>query len=132
MNHDEAVILSFFRPERRERFLTFARSAKNRSKLRARLAHCDDLDPKYRVPIPAAAHNAAAVEHLLRKAGAGERCFLIAEAVELDGKELPLADALLAIVGSGSAAIVSCIPGTLAFYEGEDAHNRYLLQRAAV
>lgn len=42
---------------------------------------------------------------------------------------MPLAEALREIVGSGTAAIVSCIPGSPAFYEGEEAKERFLLPR---
>jgi hypothetical protein len=45
---------------------------------------------------------------------------------------LPLHDALLAIVGRGSGALVSCIPGRLGYYEGEERAARVILRRDAI
>lgn len=130
MTHDEAVIRAFIRPDRQARLLVLCGSAKGRPKLRAHLAHMDDLDPRFKVEIPSSQQNPAGIERLLRAAGAGDSCTLIAESSELDGKTMPLEAALREIVGSGSAAIVSCIPGFLAHYEGEEAGDRFLLQRS--
>src|SRR5207302_5115420 len=54
-------------------------------------------------------------------------CQPITEHPDLDGRELPLAAALVHIVGRGMGAILSCIPGQLAFMETED--ERFILER---
>jgi hypothetical protein len=54
---------------------------------------------------------------------------LLAEDAALDGRRMPLVDALNEVVGRGMGAFVSCLPGRLAFYEGEDTGERYLLER---
>ena len=61
--------------------------------------------------------------------GAPAECVLIAEDAALDGRRMPLAEALDAIVGRGMGAFVSCIPGRLAFYEGESVGDRCILER---
>ncbi len=48
---------------------------------------------------------------------------------DLDGREMPLGDALEAIISMGDGAFVSCIPGRLGFYEYEDMKSSYLLSR---
>ena len=45
----------------------------------------------------------------------------------IDGKEMPLKEALLEIVGADAGALVSCIPGKLAYFEMEGFSERYLL-----
>jgi len=67
---------------------------------------------------------------LLRARGAPEECVLLAEDAALDGRRLPLAEALSMVVGRGMGAFLSCIPGRLAFYEGEEPGQRYILERA--
>jgi len=39
---------------------------------------------------------------------------------KLDGQELLLESALESVVGNGIGTILSCIPGKLAYFEGED------------
>lgn len=58
-------------------------------------------------------------------------CVLLAEDKTLDGRELPLDAAVSAVVGRGMGAFVSCLPGRLAYYEGEAPGERYLLERPA-
>ena len=44
---------------------------------------------------------------------------------------MDLRDALGATVTFGMGTLISCIPGELAYYEGESLHARYILQRLA-
>jgi len=64
---------------------------------------------------------------LLLSKNAPDVCYLISESTSLDGKVMPLEEAINKIVGSGIATIVSCIPGELAYYEGENLKNRLIL-----
>lgn len=68
------------------------------------------------------------VYQLLRSKGAGETCWAISEDSAIDGRELELRIALEKIMGSGMGTILSCIPGKLALFEGED--ETLLLERA--
>jgi hypothetical protein len=56
---------------------------------------------------------------------------LLAEDPALDGREFPLEEALNAVVGRGMGAFVSCLRGRLAYFEGEEPGERYLLERAS-
>jgi hypothetical protein len=128
--HASALIRAFIAPDRRERYLALLGSARGREKLRNTLAHFRDIDPRFARQIPPADQTPARVAALLRARGAPADCVLLAEDEALDGERLPLDDALGAVVGRGMGAFVSCIPGRLAYYEGEDAGERWLLERA--
>ncbi len=65
---------------------------------------------------------------MLRGRGALSTCYVLAANGDLDGREMPLGEALDAIIGMGNGAFVSCIPGRLGFYEYESTKSSYLLQ----
>ena len=48
---------------------------------------------------------------------------------DLDGREMPLDDALQAVVGAGEGTFISCIPGKLGFYAFSEMKASYLLFR---
>ncbi len=69
---------------------------------------------------------------LLQKHGAPDTCYAISESREIDGRSLPLAEALETCVDHGFPTILSCIPGRLAYFEAELVRGgapRYLLKR---
>ena len=126
-----ALIRAFVAPRRQARMIGLIGSARGRAKVRKALAHFRDLDPRFASEIPRGDHTPDAVGRLLRARGAGIVCTLLAEDATLDGRAMPLNEALLAVVGHGMGAFISCVPGRLAYFEGEDAHERYLLERAS-
>jgi hypothetical protein len=131
-DHAAAIFTAFIVPNRRERYTNLLKNAKSRSKLRTYLAHFRDLDPRYATRIvPSNLENRAIAEQL-RKRGAPASCYVLAEVAELDGQTLSLDEALDAVVGQGGGAFLSCVPGKLAYYEGEEPGERYILERAAV
>jgi hypothetical protein len=60
--------------------------------------------------------------------GAGSKCRVTSENLDLDGREMDLDAALKETIGYGMGTIISCIPGRLAYFEDEDV--RYILQRS--
>ena len=131
IEHEEAVIEAFFQPDKQERFLAFVSSRKNRKKLTQELAHFRWFDQRFAVPIPwkvdptlkLAQRHAQGIENivrLLKSRGAREKCWAISEDPDLDGKELNLEDALENMMGRDMGTILSCIPGRLAIFAGED------------
>jgi hypothetical protein len=122
---EEATIRAFILPERRPRYLEQLGAPRRRAKFRLRLAHCHDLDRRFATP----ACDVTAAE--LRDLGAPEQCHLISESPELDGREMPLSEALAEIHFQYFGTIVCCIPGRLAYYHGEDGQRQYLLVRNA-
>jgi hypothetical protein len=128
--HDLATIRAFIASERRDRYVGLLASARGRAKLRAGLAHLRDLDPRFARVVPPAEQTPDSVAAHLRSRGAPAECVLLAEDSALDGQRLPLDEALAAVVGRGMGAFVSCLPGRLAYYEGEEPGERYILERA--
>jgi len=57
---------------------------------------------------------------VLRLKGARQTCWVISEDSDLDGKELRLEDAVERTIGSDMGTILSCVPGRLAVFAGED------------
>ena len=124
-----ALIDAFVRPARRARLRGLLGSAKGRAKLRAGLAHFHDLDPRYACLVPASAESPAGIAALLRARGAPATCYALSEDTRLDGRALPLEEALAQVVGRGMGTVLSCVPGRLAYYEGEEMEERYVLDR---
>jgi hypothetical protein len=65
----------------------------------------------------------------LKKNGAPEKCHVISEDIDVDGKEMMLREAIEEVLGYGLGSILSCIPGRLVYYEGEGPGDRYVLKR---
>ena len=128
-HHEEALIGAFVQSQRRERLLLLLGGKKGRDKFRRMLAHPRYLDERFARPIPANEHSPSAIAQRLRTQGAPERCYVISEITELDGQWMPLHDALAQSVGRGMGTFISCVPGRLAYFEAEDAGERYVLQR---
>lgn len=122
---EEATIRAFILPERRPRYLEQMSIPKRRARFRNRLNHCNDLDPRFAT----AARNITAAE--LRGQGAPEHCHLISGSTELDGREMPLAEALQELDFLYFGTLVCCVPGRLAYYRGECGEREFLLVRNA-
>jgi len=127
MNHEEAVIKAFILPSKRDRYLGFLTSPKNRVKFTGQLAHFKHLNPQFAFGIPGREQNPPSLLKLLVAKGAGPKCWVISENRELDAKEMDLETALSETVGQGMGTFISCIPGRLSYFEDED--DRYILQR---
>ena len=127
--HAEGLIRAFVVPERQERLLGLLGSARGRAKLRAGLAHFAGLDARHAVPIAGGDQSPDGIARLLRGRGAPATCVLLAEDAALDGRELDLEDALRQVVGRGMGAFLSCVPGRLAYFEGEGPKESYILER---
>src|SRR5947209_446384 len=100
MDHAAALIDAFVLRSRHERYLALLRSARGRAKLRGALAHFGDLDPRYATRL-SGAQDARAVAALLAARGAPATCYALSEDSALDDRDLPLEEALAAVVGRG-------------------------------
>jgi len=78
--------------------------------------------------IPVNQQSASEVCQILKLMGAGDDCYVISTDSELDGRELPLQNALEEIVGCGFGSYVSCVAGRLGYYESEEARERLSLK----
>lgn len=128
MNDHERGFLEFLAEPGRRRMQTLLElGQKRRREVVSRLHHAVDLDPRYCQPITGADSFPAPIESLLRRHGAGDTCYVFGS--KHDGREMPLGEALDAIVGMGNGAFVSCIPGRLGFFTFEDIKSNWLLVR---
>jgi hypothetical protein len=129
--HEVGFVNSFMVRERRARALELLSAPSKRSKQLDRLDHSPDLEPKYCEPIAPASQSSADIERLLRAYGAPDQAYVLSSRRTLDGKVLGLRGALNEVVGQGMGSVISCIPGQLAYYEGESAGQRCILRRDA-
>jgi hypothetical protein len=127
VHHENSLIAAFVKRNKRERYREIVSDSRLRHKFTNQLAHFRDFDPRYRLPFPS---NRLSVENIAReldKRHSPKIVFVISEDPALDQRELPLVHALNQIVGRGMGAVLSCIPGSLAFVETED--ERFILER---
>jgi hypothetical protein len=123
--HEEQFIECFVLKEKRERYREkLSRSAK-RSEFLDRLNHSADLDARFVEWIPS---NVSTVD-LLKRHGAPATCTAISADSSIDGREMPLNDAVNAAELRGSGTIISCISGKLGLYISEDGERRAVLIR---
>lgn len=124
----ERGLARFLVGEWRARFRESLAPAKRRDTQRSQLPHLTHLDPRFATPVYE--QSASALGAHLREKGAGDRCYLLSEDPDLDGRELALDEALVAIVDGGSrhATFVSCVPAHLAYFHGAEPGERYLLE----
>jgi hypothetical protein len=123
--HEEATIRAFITPPRRTRWLESLASAKRRAPFLDCLNHCQDIDERYATPLPS---NADVVEALQAR-GAPATCHLLSATTALDGREMPLAEAVAESEMGGWGTIICCLPGRLAYYYDECGERRFLLER---
>jgi hypothetical protein len=128
-DHEEETIRAFILRDKQERYLFLLAHPSRRRKFTSSLAHFDYASFRNATPIlPSTARNSEEVITLLKSRGAGALVWVISENSELDAKEMPLDEAVRAVWGGDMGTILSCIPGKLALYQGEEAHSARLLQ----
>lgn len=134
---EETFIKTFLLPDRRERWLTFLASEKNRGKVLARLAHVfpQDLDMRFvhdkRNPPPPITEQVKSLVKQWQQTNPKQHCHIMALSSEQDGQIRSLPD-----IESDSALthgeVIIIIPDRLAYYHAESDRNkepRYVLFR---
>ena len=126
--HEVAFVESFIVKPRRERAKELLGSSKNRHKFTSKFDHhgLDYFIPECIRPIEARYQHAPNIVNILRAMGAPEACHVIGG--RRDGEDIELLAALKDTVGYGIGSVLSCIPGKLAYFEGE-LRERFLLVR---
>jgi len=122
-----AIVRSFIVKDKRERFLSFLSNPKRRGEITRRLADGREIDSRCHVKIAADQQDPASIAKLLKARGAGADCYVLSENKTLDGKRMLLLEALAQTVGYGMGTIISCVPGALAYFEGEGQSHRVIL-----
>lgn len=130
MNEHERGFLAFLaEPTKRRMGTLLELGEKRRRDIRESLDDSVRLDPRFCQHLTGSDAFSGPVEAMLRKRGAPPSCYVLAAKSDLDGREMPLGEALQAIIGRGDGAFVSCIAGRLGFYEYEGPKSSYLLSR---
>ena len=131
MNDEATLISTFVNPLKRKHLIEILANPKRRHRATEELARFRDLDPGSIVPLESATQTPAAIEGVLRGRGAGDSCHVISANRAIDGKTMSLKLALEKVVGQGMGTLLSCVPGELAYYEGERPSDRCILARRA-
>ena len=130
MNEHELGFTTFLAEPSQRRVRTLLElGPKRRKDARALLDHAITLDPRYAQRLDGDEASAGSVELALRKLGAPETCYVISADDQLDGRKMPLSEALEAISGSSFGTFISCLPGRLGYFEYEDLKSAYLLRK---
>lgn len=132
--HEEIIVKSFFNKRLQDRILFELASTKKRKDAIGRLSHnyVELLNDKYMIEIPKPNSYYVDIIKLLKQYGAKEECYVISYNENIDGKSLPLLEAMKNSVGFGMPSIISCIPGKLAYFEAEQVMGvppRFILRR---
>lgn len=115
MEHEQAFVSAFVVPEKRARYLELLAKPKRRSEITNRFSHFFDFLPQLARQVPRNSDVAA----LLRKQGAGDIAHVIGGRDALDGKDMPLEEAIIKATIDPGGVVISCIPGRLALYMKE-------------
>ena len=120
LEHQNAFVVAFIHPERRDRYLAKLKSAKDRSRFLDRLNHrfLSDLDDRYIVASPR-----------LHDPRTTPSCYIIADQNQFDGKLVTPVVAQEFLDAATFGIVVSYIPGKLAAYKDESPSEILWLER---
>ncbi len=128
--HEQKFVRAFIQRSRQDRCLFLLEHAKRRRDFTKELAHFKLLEDRYSQPVSSSiANSAPGMVSLLRQKGAGATVWIISEDPKMDATELPLDEAMQQTWGSFIGTILSCVPGKLAFFHGEEMKSERILER---
>jgi len=129
MDQEEALFQAFAVPRKRQHYVELLNTKRGREKIRLALDHFSDLDLRFCHKVRPTEQNPADILRLLKSLGAPSTCYMMSADGELDGREMVLSEALSEVIGKGQGTFLSCIPGRLAYFEGEEPNERYICRR---
>jgi hypothetical protein len=128
--HEASFVKAFILKDRQERAIFLLSHPHRRRDFTSELNHFKWLDPRFASPIPSTqAHTSVELVALLRKKGAESTVWVISSDKSIDGRELEIDEAMKGIWGGDCGTILSCIPGRLCFFRGEEMKSERLLER---
>lgn len=101
MDHETQLIKAFVLRGRKARLIDSLRDSKRRANEMRRLDHFQDLDPRYCVQVPPSKQNSTMIASLSANSGATANGHILSANRLLDGRNMPLLEALDQIVGFG-------------------------------
>ena len=126
---EEAFVRAFVAPSKQDRILGFLRNDKGRRKVLLSLPHFPHFDSRFAHRIASRLQTPQAILAALKSKQAPDICYVISAHPSLDQTKQALAEVLDEVVGWQGGTILSCVPGRLAYYEGEHRGDRLLLER---
>jgi hypothetical protein len=121
----EAGLALFLEPSSRDRFRHALTSARARSKFRAKLAHFAHLDQRFATKVG----DKSLVAAKLHELGAPTVCYVMSEDSEIDGRIIPVEDAIRLTIEAAAGSLISCLPGRLGCFVGEEPNAAWILRR---
>ncbi|MBO8171586.1 MAG: hypothetical protein H0Z33_06840 [Bacillaceae bacterium] len=128
------IVNKFFLKRIIDRVIFELLSAKKRVEALNRLCHDykNTLNSDYMIELKSLNSDYQKIASFLKREGAPNECYVISRNKAVDGKQLPLDEALKEVVGYGMPSIVSCIEGKLAYFEAEQeigSPPRFIVKR---
>lgn len=130
IDHEEALIRAFMRPERRARYLTLLANPKRRGEMLERLNHHFDFIDELSTPLSGDANMPTKLVAVLRSKGAGATCRVFADEDVSLGRDMRLEEACELAYQHFFAIILSCVPGRLAYFKPEDPSHGFILEKS--
>jgi hypothetical protein len=124
---ESKVIKRFVIKDKRDRYLSFISSDKNRGKFTFELAHFKDLD--FRLFEEVKGNEDKIIKDKIRVLPKVTDCYLISESDNLDKQRLSIDEALLEVIGHGMGTLIVFGDAKIVFYEGEGPSNRWISKR---
>jgi hypothetical protein len=129
MDHEAAFVKAFITSEKQARWAQFLANSKRREEILNQLNHNLPYIASFGTEVPGKQDFPAELEKLLKAKGAGPTCHVIVDGLKIDGRELPLAEALNEVCMHEFGAVLSCLPGRLAYYKPESPNRGVILER---
>ena len=120
---------AFLTSEKRARWGQYLAQPKRRREILSTLDRPLPCLPGAATPVPEDQDYPGGLEALLKAKGAPATCHLLLAAHRLDGRELPLAEALNLICLQGQGALISCLPGRLAYHRPAAPRGGVILEK---
>jgi len=126
---EELAVAELLSAEVRDRWRTLLATPKGRVKAIAELSEFVKwLDPHRRLTVARDATEGS-ISVWLRDQGAPKDCRVMSERPALDGREMPLIDALKATAAGGVGSLLLCVPGKLIYYQHPTVDVRFAVRK---
>lgn len=122
---EQQFIKRFMLKAKQDRYLGFVESPKRRGSFLGILYHGQDLDTRLFQELRGSIIESDAIRNKANLLKNGDKCCIISVNKELDGREMPLTEAIEEAVGREGTLLLFG-DGAGAYWEGEAPYNRYL------
>jgi hypothetical protein len=125
---DELTLTEIARKDLLERLLFLASKPKRRADLIKAIHTSEFINPLAIIPLGTGEISVERVLGQLRSIGCDTECYVISGLRNLDGKVLPLSDAISSVLGNTVETVLFCEKSKTGFYEGGHSKDRYILK----